>query len=131
MPFTTCSGCNVSRPVASASARYVFAVERFDRLEEQLAGHTVALLILGLIVLAVIIAAYGLLTRLWSRYGLGELRYERHLSTRRALVGDAVDLTLQLRIAPAEVFADDGAARICQGPIVSREARSIGCLSHC
>lgn len=46
----------------------------------------------GLVVLAVVIAAYGLLTRLWSRYGLGELRYERRLSTRRAMVGDAVDL---------------------------------------
>ncbi|MEO8510586.1 MAG: DUF58 domain-containing protein [Chloroflexota bacterium] len=48
----------------------------------------------GLIVVAVIVAAYGTLTRLWTRYGLGELRYERRLSSRRALVGDAIDLDI-------------------------------------
>ena len=48
----------------------------------------------GLIVLGAIVAAYGTLTRLWTRYGLGELRYERRLSSRRALVGDAVDLDI-------------------------------------
>lgn len=46
----------------------------------------------GLIIVAAIVAAYATLTRLWTRYGLGELRYERRLSSQRGLVGDTVDL---------------------------------------
>jgi uncharacterized protein (DUF58 family) len=64
----------------------------------------------GLILLAGIVAAYGLLTRLWSRYGLRELRYERRLSTRRALVGDAVDLDISVwnrKLLPLPFLAAD------------------------
>jgi uncharacterized protein (DUF58 family) len=46
----------------------------------------------GLLLVAAIILAHAALTRLWTRYGLTELSYERRLGTRRALVGDAIEL---------------------------------------
>lgn len=46
----------------------------------------------GLILVGAILFAHGALTRLWTRYGLGGLAYERRLGSRRALVGDTVEL---------------------------------------
>ena len=46
----------------------------------------------GLFLLALATFAYGATTRLWTRYGLAELAYDRRLGTDRAVVGDTVDL---------------------------------------
>jgi uncharacterized protein (DUF58 family) len=46
----------------------------------------------GLILLGVATFAYGATTRLWTRYGLANLSYERRLGTSRAVTGDTVDL---------------------------------------
>ena len=44
------------------------------------------------LLLAVATFAYGATTRLWTRFGLADLAYDRRLGTDRAVVGDAVDL---------------------------------------
>ena len=46
----------------------------------------------GLLLLAVATFAYGRTSRLWTRFGLADLAYDRRLGTDRAVVGDAVDL---------------------------------------
>jgi uncharacterized protein (DUF58 family) len=46
----------------------------------------------GLILLGVATFAYGATTRLWTRYGLANVSYERRLGTDRAVTGDTVDL---------------------------------------
>jgi uncharacterized protein (DUF58 family) len=46
----------------------------------------------GLLLLAVATFAYGATTRLWTRYGLSNLFYDRRLGTERAVTGDTVDL---------------------------------------
>jgi len=46
----------------------------------------------GLLLLAVATFGYGATTRLWTRYGLLDLAYDRRLGTGRAVVGDTVDL---------------------------------------
>ena len=46
----------------------------------------------GLLLLAVATFAYGATTRLWTRYGLTDLAYDRRLGTDRAVIGDSVDL---------------------------------------
>jgi uncharacterized protein (DUF58 family) len=46
----------------------------------------------GLLLLALATFGYGATTRLWTRYGLRDLSYERRLGTGRAVVGDTVDL---------------------------------------
>jgi uncharacterized protein (DUF58 family) len=46
----------------------------------------------GLLLLAFATFAYGATTRLWTRYGLRDLAYDRRLGTGRAVVGDTVDL---------------------------------------
>lgn len=46
----------------------------------------------GLFLLAVATFAYGATTRLWTRYGLADLAYDRRLGTDRAVTGDTVDL---------------------------------------
>lgn len=46
----------------------------------------------GLFFVAVATFAYGATTRLWTRYGLADLEYDRRLSTERAVTGDTVDL---------------------------------------
>jgi len=46
----------------------------------------------GLLLLAFATFGYGATTRLWTRYGLLDLAYDRRLSTGRTVVGDTVDL---------------------------------------
>jgi uncharacterized protein (DUF58 family) len=46
----------------------------------------------GLILLGIATFAYGATTRLWTRYGLTNVSYERRLGTGRAVTGDTVDL---------------------------------------
>jgi uncharacterized protein (DUF58 family) len=46
----------------------------------------------GLLLLAVATFGYGATTRLWTRYGLLDLAYDRRLGSGRAVVGDTVDL---------------------------------------
>lgn len=46
----------------------------------------------GLFLVATATFAYGAATRLWTRYGLRDLAYERRLGTGRAVAGDAVAL---------------------------------------
>ena len=46
----------------------------------------------GLLLLALVTFGYGATTRLWTRYGLQDLAYERRLGTGRAVVGDSVSL---------------------------------------
>jgi uncharacterized protein (DUF58 family) len=46
----------------------------------------------GLLLLALATFGYGATTRLWTRYGLRDLAYERRLGTGRAVVGDTVNL---------------------------------------
>ncbi|HET9496730.1 MAG TPA: DUF58 domain-containing protein [Candidatus Limnocylindria bacterium] len=48
----------------------------------------------GLLLLAVATFAYGATTRLWTRYGLTNVSYERRLGTDRAVAGDTVDLDI-------------------------------------
>jgi uncharacterized protein (DUF58 family) len=50
----------------------------------------------GLILLGVATFAYGATTRLWTRYGLTNLSYARRLGTTRAVVGDTVDLDVEV-----------------------------------
>jgi len=44
----------------------------------------------GLYLLAAATFGYGGATRLWTRYGLRDLEYDRRLSADRAVVGDTV-----------------------------------------
>ncbi len=46
----------------------------------------------GLLLLAVATFGYGAATRLWTRYGLANLSYDRRLGTERAVTGDTVTL---------------------------------------
>jgi len=46
----------------------------------------------GLLLLALTTFGYGATTRLWTRYGLRDLAYDRRLGTGRTVVGDSVDL---------------------------------------
>lgn len=46
----------------------------------------------GLIVVAAITAGYATLTRLWTRYGVRNVAYERRLGVPRAVAGDSVSL---------------------------------------
>jgi uncharacterized protein (DUF58 family) len=48
----------------------------------------------GLLLVAVATFGYGATARLWTRFGLADLSYERRLGTERAVVGDAVDLDI-------------------------------------
>ena len=50
----------------------------------------------GLIVVAAITAGYGTLTRLWSRYGVRNVAYQRHLGVPRAVAGDSVALDVTI-----------------------------------
>jgi uncharacterized protein (DUF58 family) len=46
----------------------------------------------GLFIVAAATIGYGSLTRVWTRYGMGRVEYERHLGTTRAVAGDVVPL---------------------------------------
>jgi uncharacterized protein (DUF58 family) len=50
----------------------------------------------GLIFLGAATFAYGATTRLWTRYGLTNVSYERRLGTSRAVTGDTVDLDVSV-----------------------------------
>ena len=43
----------------------------------------------GLFIVAAATIGYGSLTRVWSRYGMGRVEYERRLGTTRAVAGDS------------------------------------------
>ena len=46
----------------------------------------------GLFIVAAATVGYGSLTRVWSRYGMGRVEYDRSLGTTRAIAGDTVTL---------------------------------------
>ena len=48
----------------------------------------------GLYLLAVATFGYGAATRLWTRFGLRDLEYDRRLSADRAVVGDTINLDI-------------------------------------
>ncbi len=50
----------------------------------------------GLMVVAAITAGYGTLARLWTRYGVRSVTYERHLGASRAVAGDSVALDITI-----------------------------------
>lgn len=50
----------------------------------------------GLLLLAVATFGYGATTRLWTRYGLTDLAYDRRLGTDRAVTGDTVPLDIAI-----------------------------------
>jgi uncharacterized protein (DUF58 family) len=50
----------------------------------------------GLFVVAGIAAAYGTLTRLWSRFGARNVTYERSLTSHRAIAGDSIGLDVTI-----------------------------------
>jgi uncharacterized protein (DUF58 family) len=50
----------------------------------------------GLFMVAVATLGYGSLTRVWSRYGMGRVEYQRRLGARRAVVGDTVPLDVTI-----------------------------------
>ncbi|HTI29390.1 MAG TPA: DUF58 domain-containing protein [Methylomirabilota bacterium] len=50
----------------------------------------------GLFLVAAATIGYGSLTRVWSRYGMGRVEYERTLGTSRAIVGDTVPLDVTI-----------------------------------
>lgn len=72
----------------------------------------------GLLFLGLATFAYGATTRLWTRFGLHDLAYDRRLGTGRTVVGDTVDLdvavwnrkALPLPWLAAEDLVSDGIA---------------------
>ena len=50
----------------------------------------------GLFIVAVATIGYGSLTRVWSRFGMGRVEYERHLGASRAVAGDSVALDVTI-----------------------------------
>ena len=50
----------------------------------------------GLFVVAAATIGYGSLTRVWSRYGMGRVEYDRSLGTTRAIAGDTVALDVTI-----------------------------------
>jgi uncharacterized protein (DUF58 family) len=50
----------------------------------------------GLFIVAAATVGYGSLTRVWSRYGMGRVEYERRLGTTRAVAGDSVPLDVTI-----------------------------------
>ena len=50
----------------------------------------------GLFMVAAATLGYGSLTRLWSRYGIGRVEYQRRLGASRAVAGDVVPLDVTI-----------------------------------
>jgi uncharacterized protein (DUF58 family) len=50
----------------------------------------------GLFMVAVATLGYGSLTRVWTRFGMGRVEYERRLGTTRAVAGDVVPLDVTI-----------------------------------
>lgn len=87
----------------------------------------------GLFVVAAATVGYGSLTRVWSRYGMGRVEYERTLGTTRAVAGDvvALDVTvwnrkpLPLPWLAAQDLVTDGIG-ISERPVMDRDDERLG-----
>jgi uncharacterized protein (DUF58 family) len=87
----------------------------------------------GLFIVAAATVGYGSLTRVWSRYGMGRVEYERHLGTTRAVAGDvvALDVTvwnrkpLPLPWLAAQDLVTDGIG-IRERPVMDRDDERLG-----
>lgn len=87
----------------------------------------------GLLLIATVTLAYGLLTRLWTRYGLRDVEYRRTLGASRAVVGDTVPLDvriwnrkpLPLPWVSADDLVTDGIV-IRERPQLDRDAEVVG-----
>ena len=87
----------------------------------------------GLFVVAAATIGYGSLTRVWSRYGMGRVEYERQLGTTRAVAGDVVPLDvtvwnrkpLPLPWLSAQDLVTDGIG-ISERPVMDRDDERLG-----
>lgn len=87
----------------------------------------------GLFMVAAATLGYGSLTRVWSRYGLGHVEYQRHLPATRAVAGDVVPLDvtiwnrkpLPLPWIAADDLVTDGIG-IRERPAMERDDERIG-----
>jgi uncharacterized protein (DUF58 family) len=87
----------------------------------------------GLFIVAAATIGYGSLTRVWSRYGMGRVEYERHLGTTRAVAGDVVPLDvtvwnrkpLPLPWLAAQDLVTDGIG-IRERPVMDRDDERLG-----
>ena len=87
----------------------------------------------GLFMVAVATLGYGSLTRVWSRFGMGGVEYERRLGARRAVAGDTVplDITiwnrkpLPLPWIAAEDLVTDGIG-VRERPMMERDDERLG-----
>jgi uncharacterized protein (DUF58 family) len=50
----------------------------------------------GVLLVAALTMAYGSLTALWTRYGIGHIEYSRRLATDRAVAGDSIPLDITI-----------------------------------
>ena len=87
----------------------------------------------GLFMIAAATLGYGSLTRVWSRFGMGRIEYERHLGSSRAVTGDSVPLDvtiwnrkpLPLPWIAAEDLITDGIA-VHERPLMERDDERLG-----
>ena len=87
----------------------------------------------GLFMVAAATIGYGSLTRLWTRYGMGQVEYQRHLRVTRAVAGDVVPLDvtiwnrkpLPLPWISADDLVTDG-IRITERPAMERDDERLG-----
>jgi len=87
----------------------------------------------GLFLVAAATIGYGSLTRVWSRYGMGRVEYDRSLGTTRAVAGDtvALDVTiwnrkpLPLPWIAAEDLVTDG-IKVRERPSMDRDDERLG-----
>jgi uncharacterized protein (DUF58 family) len=87
----------------------------------------------GLFMVAVATLGYGSLTRVWGRFGMGRVEYERRLGATRAVAGDTVplDVTIWNRkplplpwIAAADLVTDGIGVR--ERPMMERDDERLG-----
>lgn len=79
----------------------------------------------GLLLVAVATFGYGATTRLWTRYGLTDLVYERRLGSDRAVVGDTVDLDIAVWNRKALPLPWIAADDLVTGGIEVRERKAL------
>jgi uncharacterized protein (DUF58 family) len=87
----------------------------------------------GLFMVAAATLGYGSLTRLWSRYGIGQVEYQRRLGASRAVAGDVVPLDvtiwnrkpLPLPWISADDLVTDGIG-IVERPVMERDDERLG-----
>lgn len=87
----------------------------------------------GLFMVAVATLGYGSLTRVWSRFGMGRVEYERRLGATRAVAGDTVPLDvtiwnrkpLPLPWIAAEDLVTDGIG-VQERPMMERDDERLG-----